>query len=90
MARLRYSLAQAEEEAIRLAEAFVALRPDRDLWILHHRRAFPKGSSPASKHPMTWSVMFSPNPQDGSVIDGGEMFVIVNLVTKSVELELLT
>lgn len=80
MGRLRYSLTQAQAEATRRAEAFVADRADRDQWQL--RGAFPNTLVPpsqASKHPVAWVVMYSPVPPEGSLIDGGEMFVAVDL-----------
>ncbi|MDB5310755.1 MAG: hypothetical protein JWO38_4957 [Gemmataceae bacterium] len=85
MARLRYSRTEAQAEAQRRAEAFVADRPDRDQWRL-------RGTSPntlvppsrASKHPVAWVAVFAPVPPDGGVIDGGELFVAVDLETGGV------
>ena len=34
---------------------------------------------PASKHPLVWLAMYAPVPPDGVTIDGGELFVIVDL-----------
>ena len=86
MARLRYSRAEAEAEATRRAEAFVADRPDRDQW--RHRGTVPQTGVPsgrASKHPVAWVAAFAPVPPDGSVIDGGELFVAVDLESGAVE-----
>ena len=80
MARLRYSRAEAQAEATRRAEAFVADRPDRD--DLQHRGTFPDSPVPpsrASKHPVAWVAMFAGVPLDGGVMDGGELFVTVDL-----------
>ncbi|VTS06829.1 unnamed protein product [Tuwongella immobilis] len=80
MGRLRYTLAEAREEATRRAEAFVADRPDRDQFRL--RGARPDSLVPpsrASKHPVAWVVVYARIPPDGGVIDGGELFVAVDL-----------
>ncbi|VTU02344.1 unnamed protein product [Gemmataceae bacterium] len=82
MARLRYSRAEAEAEATRRAEAFVAVRPDRERF--RFRGAFPDTAvSPrrASKHPVVWVAMFQLIPENGDVIDGGELLVSVDLET---------
>ena len=79
MARVRYSRAEAEAEVMRRAEALMASRPDRDQFSL--RGAIPDGLSPlsrASKHPVVWSVVYAPI-LDGATMDGGELFVIVDL-----------
>lgn len=80
MARIRYTLEQAQDEAIRRAEAFVANRADRDKWRL--RGASPNTLVPpsrASKHPVAWVVVFAPVPPANGIIDGGELFVAVDL-----------
>ena len=87
MARLRYSREEAQAESVRRAEAIVADRPDRDQWRL--RGAFPNPPVPpskASKHPVAWMVLFAPVPPEGGVIDGGELFVAVDLESGSVGL----
>ncbi|MCE9560864.1 MAG: hypothetical protein K8U57_02305 [Planctomycetes bacterium] len=87
MARLRYSREEAQAEAVRRAEAFVADRADCDEWRL--RMAFPNtllSPSQASKHPVAWFVLFAPVPPEGGVIDGGEMCVAVDLESGSVGL----
>ena len=35
--------------------------------------------SRASKHPVAWVVMYSPVPPEGGAMDGGELFVAVDL-----------
>jgi len=78
--RLRYSLMQAQAEATRRAETFVADRPDREQ--LRHRATHPDSLVPpsqASKHPVAWVVVFERGPPSGGVIDGGELFVAVDL-----------
>jgi Tfp pilus assembly protein FimT len=87
VSRIRYSHEQAQAEAIRRAEAFVADRPDRDEWRL--RGSHPDTSVPpshASKHAVAWIVLFAPVPPEGGVIDGGELFVAVDLESESVVL----
>lgn len=85
MARLRYSLAEAQAEATRRAEAFVAERPDREQ--LRHRGTFPDTIVPpshSSKHPVAWVVVFVPIPPAGDIIDGAELFVDVDLESGAV------
>ena len=79
MARVRFSRADAVAEATRRADAFVAGRADRDGW--RHVSITPDGIGPprtASKHPVVWVAMYAPVPPDGG-IDGGELFVVVDL-----------
>ncbi len=62
------------------AEAFIAGRPDRDEYRL--RGAHPDALAPssrASKHPVAWVVVYAPMPPEGGAIDGGELFVAVDL-----------
>jgi hypothetical protein len=85
MARLRYSWLEAQAEATRRAESFMAVRPDRDRFRL--RGAGPDTLVPpsqASKHPVAWVVMYAPVPPEGGVIDGGELFVTVDLESGAV------
>jgi hypothetical protein len=85
VARLRYTRAEAEAEATRRAEAFVAGRPDRDQ--LRHRGTFPDSTVPrsqSSKYPVVWVAVFAPIPPDGCIIDGGELFVAIDLESGSV------
>lgn len=85
MARLRYSRAEAEVEATRRAEAFVANRPDRDQW--RYGVTYPDSLRPpsrSSEHPLAWVVVFTPIPPEGCIIDGGELFVGVDLESGSV------
>ena len=85
MTRLRYTRAEAETEAARLAMEFVQGLPDTEDAKLY--RVSPVNSAPksdASKFPVVWSAMFVfPSPA-GSVIDGGELIVTVNIETKAV------
>jgi hypothetical protein len=85
MTRLRFTRADAEAEATRLALEFVAGLPgcgsDRCVG------AFPDTSAPrsrASKHPVAWLVVFKAPQLAGVVMDGGEMFVSVNLQTNAI------
>jgi hypothetical protein len=85
--RLRYSLAEAQAEATRRAEVFVADRADRDQWLL--RGAAPNTLVPpsqASKHPVAWVVIYAPVPPEGGAIDGGELFVAVDLELGTISL----
>jgi hypothetical protein len=78
--RLRYSLLEAQAEATRRAEEFIAGRPDRYMFQL--RGAGPDPLAPpsrASKHPVAWIVAFAPGPPAVREIDGGELFVAVDL-----------
>ena len=80
MGRLRYSLTEAQAEATRRAEVFIAARPDRDQFRRHG--TFPDTLVPpsrASKHPVAWVAVFQWVPPDGGIIDGGELFVVVDL-----------
>lgn len=86
MARLRYSLAQAEAEATKRAKAFIAAHPDQV--PLQHRWTVPsrkEQQSAASKHPVAWIAVFQIIPPDGVVVDGGEVFVAVNLESGSID-----
>jgi len=71
---------EARDEATRRGVAFVAARPDRDNWLLRgagsNTTVLP---SRASKHPFAWVVVFAPVPPEGGLIDGGELFVAVDL-----------
>jgi hypothetical protein len=86
MARLRCTLEQAKAEAIRMASEFLQTTPAATT----HRfvNARPDNSSPkvdSGKIPAVWLVMFSWSPSNGEVIDGGEVFIRVNVQTKNVE-----
>ena len=85
MTRLRYTLAEAKEEATRRAIKFIAGRSDRDSFL--YRGTYPDSfalRSQASKHPVAWTVVFAPRPKEGEIIDGGELIVDVNLESGSV------
>jgi hypothetical protein len=88
VARLRYSLVEAEAEATRLAEAFVATRSDRDQ--LRHRGTIPDATvapNRNSKHPVAWVAVFAPVLAGESTMDGGELFVAVDLEYGSVNVK---
>ncbi len=40
----------------------------------------------ASKHPVAWVVIYAPVPPDDAVIEGGELFVAVDLESGTVGL----
>ena len=82
MPRLRYTRAEAEAEATRRATALIARTPG--LSSCRCIRALPDPFAPAghaSKHPVAWVVLFAAPLPPGHVIDGGELFVNVNLET---------
>lgn len=87
MGRVRYTLAEAKAEATRRAGEFVASRPDHEQWrhvsTSPHRFGAP---SSASKHPTVWLAMYAPVSAEGSVVDGGELFVIVDLELRTVRI----
>ena len=84
MARLRFTREEAQQEATRLATAFVQgqrqLPPLR--WI-STTAAHEEPKREASKHPVVWNVMFALIPPPGATIDGGELDIVVDLETKS-------
>ncbi len=85
MTRLRYSLAEAKQAATEIAiEAIGTLNtihPARLVSISPDRTA-PQGI--ASKHPTRWIVAFVCHDPE-VVLDGGEIFVSVDLETKTGE-----
>jgi hypothetical protein len=87
VSRLRYTPEQAEAEAKRLAESYVARLQNVDGYIF--RRAIANGhvpKSPATKLPVVWHAVFTRDYPRGVVVDGGELVVVVNIETKDVQL----
>jgi len=85
MARLRYTRAEAEAEAARLATGYVQALPDAGDAKLHH--VSPANFAPmsnASKFPVIWSAVFVFPTPAGATVDGGELIVTVNVETKVV------
>mgnify|MGYP006969361497 CR=1 FL=1 len=85
MTRRRFTRAEAEAEATRFASEFVAGR--RGCSSDHCVGAFPDATAPrgrASKHPLAWVVVFKAPQPPGVVMDGGELFVAVNLETNTI------
>jgi hypothetical protein len=85
MGRLRFTREQAQLEAARRASEFVYGLPS--CTGLKLRGTHPDTTVPqsvASKHPLAWVVVFSLDLPDGAVIDGGELFVAVNLESGAV------
>ncbi len=84
MPRLGFTRAEAEAEAVRLATEFVAGLPGaasaRCIGASADRS---RSRSATGKHPVAWSVGFVFHPP-GVVMDGGELFVAVDLETKVV------
>jgi hypothetical protein len=82
--RLRFTREEAEAEAKRLAEEYVAELPG--LTPTRFVRTYPDRTVPRSgdsKHPVTWVALFEFSHAPGEVVDGGELFVVVNLATKA-------
>jgi hypothetical protein len=80
MGRLRFTREDAQHEAARRASEFVSGLPScKGLRLrgTHPDTTVPQSS--ASKHPVAWVVVFSLDLPDGAVMDGGELFVAVNL-----------
>ena len=88
MARLRYTLEQARARAERLAVDYAA---DQAWW---NERMELLGAQPvagavqgtSSKHPTVWSIGFKPRLPGTTVMDGGDVWVRVDLETESVVL----
>ena len=84
MPRLRFTLDGAKAEAARLATELVAAIPGGNFWRC--TGVGPDWKSPAgrsSKHPVRWVVTFVAYPLEAPM-DGGEMFVSVDLGSGSV------
>jgi hypothetical protein len=83
MARLRCTKEEAKAEAIRIATEFEHAHPN---WkSFHLLSATPDNSPPradSGKIPAVWSVVFVPRIS-GATIDGGELFICVNVQTKT-------
>jgi hypothetical protein len=85
MARIRYNVAEARQEAIRLAAAYVATLPGAlGIELSDASSASTAPRSDASKHPVIWCVRYSPIRFADAVIDGGELLLDVNIETKTV------
>jgi hypothetical protein len=85
MSRLRFSRAEAEAEATRLASEYVAGLAGTS--TVRCIRAYPDATalrSHNSKHPVAWLVVFKASQPPGVVVDGGELFVAVDLDTGAV------
>jgi hypothetical protein len=77
--RVRLSKAAAQAEATRRAAAFVAGRDDPDHWRHVSTTPAAKSSQRAAKVPAVWVAVYAPIATGGGVIDGGELFVVVDL-----------
>lgn len=87
MSRLRYTLRQAEAEAKRLAEAYVARLQNVDGYVFRRVIAndyAPK--SPGTRLPVEWHAVFTRDYPEGVVVDGGELVVVVNIETQDAKL----
>jgi hypothetical protein len=87
MPRLRFTREEAEAEATRLATEYVRGLPGAE--SMRCVRAHPDSMAPksrTSKHPVVWKVVFVFH--DSTVLmDGGELFVSVDLETEAVSLK---
>jgi hypothetical protein len=80
MSRLRFTREQAQAEASRRAAEFVSARftyAGAQLRGTYPDTAVPRSRS--SKHPVAWVAVFAFDPPGGAVMDGGELFVSVDL-----------
>ena len=85
MPRLRFSYEEARTRAEELARVFVASQSWGDTGRC--KGAMPLGltlQGSSSKHPTVWSVCFVFHPPS-VVMDGGELFVTVDLETEEVK-----
>jgi hypothetical protein len=89
LARLRFTRAEAKGEATRLATEFVQSQrnfpPHR--WVSTSPSSKASAGAGTSKHPVVWNVMFVPVMPAGTVMDGGELVVAVDLSTRLVAVE---
>lgn len=85
MGRLRLTREQAQHEAARRALEFVSGLPNcAGVKLLS---AYPDTTTPrsrSSKHPVAWLVVFSFDLPNGAILDGGELFVAVDLESGAV------
>lgn len=85
MGRIRFTREQAQDEAARRASDFVSGLPNYAGLRLHGTH--PDTTMPQSrnsKHPAAWLVVFAFDPPDCRVMDGGELFVAVDLESGAV------
>jgi hypothetical protein len=86
LSRLRFTIAEAEREATRLATEFVAGLPDTEAARCIGTVPDPFAQKSArTKHPTVWIVTFVFHTPD-VVVDGGELSVTVDLETRAVEI----
>lgn len=84
MSRLRYTYTEAQQEATRLATEYLSKLPGAEKARL--KGVQPDNTAPksrATKFPVVWSVCFVFHPPD-VVMDGGELFLKVNVETMAV------
>lgn len=81
MGRIRFTREQAQHEAVRRASEFVSGLPSYASSVrLRHALPDPTAAkSCTSKHPIAWIVVFASDLPDGAIMDGGELFVAVDL-----------
>jgi hypothetical protein len=80
VARIRYTWQEAHDEASRQATEFVAKSPHyRGLRLRSCHPDSTRVQSRDSKHPLAWLAVFAIDPPGEAVIDGGELFVTVDL-----------
>ena len=84
MARLRFTIKEAERESERLATDYLRLLPNTE--SARFNGALPDrtaSKSSATKIPVVWVVSFVFHPSE-VVMDGGELILDVNIETKEV------
>jgi hypothetical protein len=89
LARMKYTTRgyeEAEAEALRIAETFVAVdAPKGSWWAWECSQPEPDQDAPGFNRRMPivkWRVWVRPKPTDGSTIDGGDGYVLVDIHTK--------
>jgi hypothetical protein len=85
MGRLRFTRQQAQNEAARRASEFLSGLPSCTGFRLQGTHPDTTvARSHNSKHPVAWLVVFRLDQPDGGVMDGGELFVAVDLESGAV------
>ncbi len=87
MARLRFTLEEARDLAELLADNLIAgMSWGTTVRKIGATPASPDRQGKSSKHPTAWTVIYQIKVPEGSTIDGGEVFVEIDLESKSATL----
>jgi hypothetical protein len=82
----RHRFEEARAEALQIAEAFVASEAcESSRWVMQCGQLEPDQAAPGfdrRKPVVGWKVWVKPVPTDGSTIDGGNAYVLVDVETK--------